>query len=324
MGVLDCIEAFKKTIKLTLNKIRKVMFRYVGTLIIAVSLVACSTNSKPAAQDTPSAGTIHISAEETFKPILEEQIKVFKSSYPNANIIIEYKSEIECLKDLKLDSTRMIFITRGLSKAEQADYKSQIGFNPTFGILAYDAIAILVHQSAKDSLFTLADLRKRLIGENQQQVVMDGNHLTGVVRFLKDSLAKDKPFGKNVMSADGSNAVIEYIKNNPNAIGFVAMNWIGDRYNVKQEVARKYVKTGLLECTLCVEKGLYAQPSQSTIGKGQYSMSLPIYYILKENAPGLGSGLLNFMSLERGQLIFRRSFLVPAKMSFQKRNSLVN
>jgi phosphate transport system substrate-binding protein len=53
-------------------------------------------------------------------------------------------------------------------------------------------------------------------------------------------------------------------------------------------------------------------------------MSLPIYYVLKENAPGLGSGLLNFMSLERGQLIFRRAFLVPAKMSFQKRNSMVN
>ena len=102
------------------------------------------------------------------------------------------------------------------------------------------------------------------------------------------------------------------------------MNWIGDRYDAKQELARKYVKTAMLECTLCAEKGLFAQPSQATIGKGEYSMSLPLYYILKENAPGLGSGLLNFMSLERGQLIFRRGFLVPAKMSFQKRNSMVN
>ncbi len=300
------------------------MFKYIGTFFITISLFACSSNPKQSSQDTTSAGTIHISAEETFKPILDEQIKVFKSSYPNANIIIEYKSEIECLKDFESDSTRMIFITRGLNKTEEAAYKNQLGFTPTFGILAYDAIAILVHQSAKDSLFTLSDLRKRLVGENAQQVVMDGSHLTGVVRFLKDSLTKNKPFGKNVMSADGSAAVIEYIKNNPNAIGFVAMNWIGDRYDAKQEIARKYVKTAMLECTLCSEKGLFAQPSQSTIGKGEYSMSLPIYYILKENAPGLGSGLLNFMSLERGQLIFRRSFLVPAKMSFKKRNTMVN
>ncbi len=300
------------------------MLKHIGAFFIAISLIACSNNTPQTAQDTTSAGTIHISAEETFKPILDQQIAVFKSSYPKANFIVEYKSEIECLKDFKQDSTRMIFITRGLNKQEEAAYKNQLGFTPTFGILAYDAVAILVHQNAKDSLFTLSDLRKRLIGDNTQQVVMDGNHLTGVVRFLKDSLTKDKPFGKNVMSAVGSEAVIEYIKNNPNAIGFVAMNWIGDKYDVKQEKARKFVKTAMLECTLCAEKGLFAQPSQATIGRGEYSMSLPLYYVLKENAPGLGSGLLNFMSLERGQLIFRRAFMVPAKMSFQKRNSMVN
>jgi phosphate transport system substrate-binding protein len=300
------------------------MLKYIGACILAISIMSCSNNTPQTSQDTTSSGTIHISAEETFKPILDQQIAVFKSSYPKANFIVEYKSEIECLKDFKLDSTRMIFITRGLDKQEEAAYKNQLGFTPTFGILAYDAVAILVHQNAKDSLFTLTDLRKKLVGENSQQVVMDGSHLTGVVRFLKDSLTKDKPFGKNVMSADGSEAVIEYIKNNPNAIGFVAMNWIGDKYDVKQEKARKYVKTAMLECTLCAEKGLFAQPSQATIGKGEYSMSLPLYYVLKENAPGLGSGLLNFMSLERGQLIFRRAFMVPAKMSFQKRNSMVN
>ena len=300
------------------------MLKHFGAFFLAISLFACSNNTSQTAQDTTTSGTIHISAEETFKPILDQQIAVFKSSYPAANFIIEYKSEIECLKDFKLDSTRMIFITRGLNKQEEAAYKNQLGFTPTFGILAYDAVAILVHQNAKDSLFTLTDLRKRLLGENTQQVVMDGSHLTGVVRFLKDSLTKDKPFGKNVMSSDGSEAVIDYIKNNPNAIGFVAMNWIGDKYDVKQEKARKYVKTAMLECTLCAEKGLFAQPSQATIGRGEYSMSLPLYYVLKENAPGLGSGLLNFMSLERGQLIFRRAFMVPAKMSFQKRNSMVN
>lgn len=283
---------------------------------------ACQSNQN-VPTDTTSTGTIHVSAEEIFKPILEEQIKVFKSSYPKANILVEYKPEIECLKDFQSDSTRMIFITRGLLKKEEETYKNQLGFTPTFGILAYDAVAILINKSSPDSLYSLSELREMLIGANPKQVVMDGNHLTGVVRFLKDSLVKDKAFGSNVQSAEGSGAVIEYIKTHPNAIGFVALNWIGDMYDAKQIAARKQVKTALLECTLCAEKGLYAQPSQSTIGKGQYSMSLPIYYLLKENAPGLGSGLLNFMSLERGQLIFRRSFLVPAKMSFQKRNGLI-
>ena len=286
-------------------------------------LISCSNGNKPAAVDTPNEGTIHISVEQSFKPFIDEQLKVFASSYPKANIIVHYKSEIECIKDLVEDSTRMAIVTRGLDKKEQEGFKTQLGFNPTFGILAYNAVAVIVNKQAKDSVFTMKDLHNRLVGENDGQVVMDGNNLTGVVRFIKDSLAKNNTLGKNVMAADGSNAVIEYVSSHPGAIGFVGMNWIGDTYDQKQAKYREKVKTALVECTLCIEKGYFSQPSPSTISQGQYSLSLPIYFILKENSPGLGSGFLNFMSLERGQLIFRRSFLVPAKMSFKERKGLL-
>jgi len=295
------------------------MRNYIITVGFAVLFMACNTNKVNTPTDTPSEGTIHISVEESFKPFIGEQLKVFKSSFPNAIINVSYKSEIECLKDFTSDSTRMIFITRGLDKREEASFKNQLGFTPTYGILAYSAIAILVHKDAKDSLFTLNDLKDRLLGTNPQTVVMDGNHLTGVVRFLKDSLTKQAPFGKNVVSAEGSKGVIDYIKTHPEAMGFLDLSWIGDGLDPKQAEERKYVKTAMLECTLCAEKGLFAQPSQSTISKGEYSLSLPLYYILKENAPGLGSGLLNYMSSENGQKIFHRAFLVPVKMNLNKR-----
>lgn len=292
-------------------------------LVLVTILIACGDDQKQVKADTTTEGTIHISVEESFKPFMEEQLKVFASSYPNAHINVHYKSEIECMKDLVEDSTRMVFVTRGLEKTEQAGFKNQLGFAPTFGILAYNAVAILINKQSKDSVFTMKDLQDRLTGVKKGQVVMDGNQLTGILRFVKDSLVKNNTLGKNVMAADGSNAVIEYVAAHPDAIGFVGMNWIGDTYDAKQEKYREKVTTALVECTLCIEKGYFSHPSQSTIGQGQYSLSLPIYYILKENAPGLGSGFLNFLSLERGQLIFRRSFLVPAKMGFQKRKGLI-
>ena len=214
-------------------------------------------------------------------------------------------------------------LLEGWKKKEQEGFKTQLGFHPTFGILAYNAVAVIVNNQSKDTVFTMKDLQDRLIGKKPGKVVMDGNNLTGVVRFIKDSLAKDNTLGKNVMAATGSEAVIEYISSNPDAIGFVGMNWIGDTYDQKQAKYREKVKTALVECTLCIEKGYFSHPSPSTISQGQYSLSLPIYFILKENSPGLGSGFLNFMSLERGQLIFRRSFLVPAKMSFKERKGLL-
>lgn len=285
---------------------------------------ACNTPTTNSPIETTSEGTINISVEESFRPFMEAQLQVFNSSYPKAKINVSYKSEIACLKDFATDSTRMIIITRGLLKSEQEGFKNQLGYAPTFGILAYDAIAVLVHKKATDTLFTLQQLSNKLKGLDPQEVVMDGNNLTGINRFLKDSLLKQPLFGKNVHGANGSSDVIAYIKNHPNAIGFLGLNWVGDKYDPKQVENQKQVKTAMIECTLCPEKGIFAQPSQATIGRGQYSLSLPIYYILKENSPGLGSGLLNFLSLERGQLIFRRAFLVPAKMGFQKRNGLLN
>lgn len=291
---------------------------------VCILATACKTISTTEQIDTPSEGRIRISVEESFKPFIEQELKVFALSFPKASIEVAYKSEIECFKDLASDSTRMIIVTRGLDKKEQANYKEQLSYAPTFGILAYNAIAVVVNKKSKDSVFSMAELSAVLSGKNNKQVVMDGSNLTGIVRFLKDSLLHETPFGKNVVSANGSEEVISYIKENPNAIGFVGMNWVGDNYDPKQMEDRKSLKMALVECTLCIEKGYYSQPSQSNISKGHYSLSLPIYYILKENAPGLGTGLLNFMSLERGQLIFQRAFLVPAKMGFKKRKGLLN
>lgn len=297
--------------------------RSLSLLFIALYfLTACKTTTEKM-QDSPNQGLIRISVEESFKPFMEEQLKVFLESNPKAEIIVSYKSEIDCFKDLANDSTRMIFVTRGLNKKEQADYKKSLSFNPNFAILAYNAVAVLVNKSANDSIFTLDDLSKRLTGKSDKQVVMDGNNLTGIVRFIKDSLAKEAPFGKNVVAANGSQEVINYISTHKDAIGFVGMNWVGDGYDPAQIELRNKVKLGLVECTQCIEKGFFSKPSPSTISKAQYPLTLPIYFILKENAAGLGTGFLNFLSLERGQLIFKRSFLVPAKMGFKKRNSLL-
>jgi phosphate transport system substrate-binding protein len=152
---------------------------------------------------------------------------------------------------------------------------------------------------------------------------MDGMRATSTVRFLKDSLLKGGDFGKNVVGALSSKDVITNVMNHPDAIGFVGMSWVGDVYDKEQRAYQKKIALARIECTQCEEKGIYAKPSQATITYGQYPLSRPLYYILKENWAGVGTGLMNFMSLERGQLIFRRAFLAPAKMDFRVRSGKI-
>jgi len=141
-------------------------------LILAVLLLfaACKWKVKEAVdeRDTPNKGTIRISVDESFKPVIDEQLKVYHFSFPDTKIIVSYKPEVECLKDLQNDSTRMIIIARGLSKNESSIFESSLGYYPQFSILAYDAVAVIVNHASKDSVFTMKDLKDILSGKSKK------------------------------------------------------------------------------------------------------------------------------------------------------------
>lgn len=288
-------------------------------------IFACKGKVKPEAAeaDTPNKGTIYISVDESFKPVIEEQIKVHHSSFPETKIIASYKPEVECLKDLQKDSTRMILIARGLTKNETAFFESSLSYKPQFAILAYDAVAVIVNHASKDSIFTMQDLKDILAGKSKKIAVMDGKNATSTVRFLQDSVLKGEKFGANVVASKNSQDVVDIVSKNENVVGFVGLSWVGDSYDPQQQENLKKIRLALVECVRCVEKGFFAKPSQATIAYAQYPLPRPLYYILKENSAGLGTGFMNFMSLERGQLIFKRALLVPAKMNFNKRSGKI-
>jgi phosphate transport system substrate-binding protein len=56
----------------------------------------------------------------------------------------------------------------------------------------------------------------------------------------------------------------------------------------------------------------------------RYPLVRGLYYILKENYGGLGSGFANFMQYEKGQLIFWRAYLGPTRMQFNVRSATMN
>ncbi len=84
----------------------------------------------------------------------------------------------------------------------------------------------------------------------------------------------------------------------------------------------KKVKIASVECN-CPEQA-YVKPYQANIMMHRYPLVRGLYYILKENYEGLGTGFANFLEYERGQLIFIHSYLAPAKMSFTIRSATLN
>ena len=285
-------------------------------------LLACGCHSTVKGPvETPTSGTINISVDESFKPVIDSQIKVFESSFPNVKIIPHYKAEAECLRDLVSDSTRLVIVTRGLSREERKFYDDSLHYIPVNDVLAYDAVAVVVNNQSADTVFSVDDLRTILGGTAKKdwQVVMDGVSATSTVRYAMDSILRGAPLGHNVMAAKSSRDVVNYVADHPNAIGFVGVSWVGDEDDPGLSNFLKDVRIAALKSiTPYGEANL--KPYQSNIALKTYPLVRGLYYILKENFAGVGSNFVNFMEYERGQLLFQHAYLWPARMSFTIRN----
>ncbi len=298
-----------------------VLRSYSVVAIAAFSFLSCSDGTtREDNRDTTKSGSIHISADESFKPVIDSQIKVFESQFPDAKINVHYKSEAECLRDLNNDSIRMVIVTRGLTREEQDILRDSLTYTPSFGAMAFDAIAVVVNNRSKDTTFTMQDLRSMVkgTGSYNKKILLDGLSATSTVRFVRDSLLKGEDLSANVVAAKNSEDVIDYISKNDDAIGLVGVSWVGNHQDPEMLSFLKDVTIAAIECRGC--NGDYVKPYQANIAMGRYPMIRPLYYILKENYAGLGSGFKNFLIYEKGQLIFRRAFLLPARMKFEVRD----
>jgi len=287
-------------------------------IVVCTLFGGCAGKGPKTPQETPTNGTIHISVDESFKPVIDSQIKVFESSYPNVHIIADYRPEAQCLRDLTTDSTRMILVTRGLTEEEGHFYKDSFYAVPTYGVLAYDAIAVIVNKHSKDSIFEIKDLQDMLSGADEKhQPVMDGVTATSTVRYAKDSLLGGKPLGKNVQAARSSQEVIDYVANNPRAVGFVGAGWIAEPGS--DTLFNEKVTVAAIRCTSCLGT-TYVRPYQANIALKRYPLVRSLYYVLKEPFSGVGNNFVNFLKYERGQLIFSKAYLWPAGMHFEIRD----
>jgi phosphate transport system substrate-binding protein len=284
-------------------------------------LKSCGSREETGPQDTRDSGTIHISVDESFKPVIDSEIQVFESLNPGTKIIAHYKPEAECLKDFAVDSIRMVIATRGYSKREEAYMNDSLNVVVSKMVVAYDAVAVIVNPGSPDSLFTMQEVRDLLTGKSTKGLipVFDGTKATSTVRFVMDSVLRGEPLSPRVTAAQTSQGVIDYVARTPKAVGFLGVSWVGNRQDSTQLSYLKSIKVAGIEHPYIL--GKFVTPAQFNIYYRRYPMVRDLVFTLKEKHIGLGHGFSNFLTTQSGQLIFNRAFLMPAVMRFGIRDA---
>ena len=299
---------------------KKIKYHSFTIIVLCLLFLAIDCKSykekEDALPDNRNKGTINVSADESFKPVIDEMVQVYEANHPGTRIIVQYKPEAECLKDMLTDSIRLIIVTRHYNMEEKDLMVDSMKVSPRSMVIARDGIAVIVNPKAPDSLFRMSDIKAILTGKVKKNLipVFDGLKATSTVRFIIDSILRGDTLTSRAMAARSSEAVLDYVAKNREAIGFIGISWIGNPEDTSQLSFLKKVKVASIECTDIPDA--YVKAFQANIYIKRYPMVRDLVYILKENYKGLGTGFANFMSGEIGQLIVRRAYLAPAQKSF--------
>lgn len=290
---------------------------------MALFLLSCESKNKDGKTDTLTTGVIKIAVDESFQPIIQEQLDVFEMQFPKAGIVPIYTNEVEAINSFLKDSVRVCIVTRPLSLNEENTLKSK-KFAPKFYKLAIDGVALIVNNQNPDSLICVNDIRKILTGEVKAwkeiypksklgnfNVVFD-NPNSSTIRYAIDSICMGKPLSKNLFAQNNNQEVIDYVSRTPNAIGVIGVNWLGNEKDSSNLSFKKDVRV------MSVSRGDVAslessyKPFQAYLFYEYYPLTRSIYILINDPRSSLPTGLTSFLTSDRGQRIILKSGLVPA------------
>lgn len=300
-------------------------------------VVACNGPGSPGAQDTPTSGTVAVSVDETFAPILQAQVDTFAKLYPNAQVKMSFQPEEKVMLDLINDKIKVAVVSREMNAQEQADLAKQT-IVPRTTRIGIDGLAIVLNRTNPDSMLTVAQLAGIFTGKTANwaqvsgkkglaaiNVVFDANR-SSTTRFVLDSVTRGTALTKRAFAAASNPALLDYVATHPNAIGIVGVNWISDRDDPAAMKFLNKVRVASITARPNPTANDYIQPYQAYLAEKtpaqlaehtelqNYPLRRSLYVISREARAGLGTGFASFIAGKNGQLIFQKSGLLPAQM----------
>ena len=290
--------------------------------ISALAMVSCQEKNKYGKPvDTPTTGKITIVADESLKPIVEAEVETFNALHKDANISVIYLPEAEAISAmLNEDTIRMAVAARRLTKDERQFLMDKTKIRAREEDMAGSGIALIVNRQNPDTLITVDQIKDLLTGkiatwkqiggssDNGIEIVFD-NANSGLLRQLKDSVARVSTLPKNCFALKNNEAVVDYVAKNKSAIGLIGLEWVSDRDDTTTD---KFL--GQIKVMEVAGDSAYFKPYQAYLALKYYPLARTITAINREGRTGLATGFAAFFASERGQRIVLKAGLLPKTM----------
>lgn len=236
----------------------------------------------------PEPVHLKVAGSTSMQPLVEELAQAYTGRHKQVTITVDGRGSL-----LGIELVRQGQVDIGMASWKGTDDAS-LWSTP----IALDGIAIVVHPQNPVEGLTLLQLQdvffgrvwdwKDVGGQAGEIVTVSREDGSGTRAVFEDLVMKGKRVTPTAVVMPSSQAVVEYVAGNPEAIGYVSMG------HISQEVK-----------ALKIEEVV---PTPTSVRRGEYHLFRPLFLITRQEPTGEVKGFIDFVLSPTGQSIVGKKY----------------
>ncbi len=247
---------------------------------------------------TFSAHSQRIKGSDTVLPLSQKEAENYKKTNPSSNITVTGGGSGVGISALIAGTTDIAQASRKI-KFDEKQKLQEGGKTAKEVIIAYDALAVVVHPSNKIANLTREQLEGIFTGKIKNWKEVGGADLaivpysretsSGTYEFFKESVLKNKNYMNGIMSMPATGAIIQSVSQTKGAIGYVGLAYINKdvkAIHVSYNGGKNYI-----------------EPSVANAKNKTYPIVRPLYYYYEAKSENKVKAFIDYVLSAPGQKI---------------------
>ena len=248
-----------------------------------------------------------IKGSDTCLPVSQTEAENFMNKHKGTKVTVTgggsgvgISALMEGTTDIAMSSRKMKFDEKVRLQEAKKNAKEVV--------IAYDALAVVVHPSNKVDNLTREQLEgiftgkiknwKEVGGADMKIVAYSRETSSGTYEFFKESVLKNKNYMSSSLSMPATGAIIQSVSQTKGAIGYVGLAYLSPR-----------VKS----LSISYDGTHFAPPTMESATDKSYPIVRPLYYYYNTENSEQASPLIDFILSPAGQEIIKKSGYIPVK-----------
>lgn len=260
----------------------------IGTVICLIGLLLFAGCGRGAVEPSEPVH-LKVTGSTSMQPLVEELAQAYTERHKQVTITVEGRDSL-----LGIELVRQGQVDIGMTSWWKEPESTLLWSTP----IALDGIAIVVHPENQVEGLTLLQLKdvffgriwdwRDVRGQPGEIVVVSREDGSGTRVVFEELVMQGKRVTPTAVVMPNSRAVVEYVAEHPEAIGYVSMGQPSQKVKVLE-----------------IEE---AAPTPKSVRQGEYHLLRPLFLITRQEPTGEIKGFIDFVLSPTGQSIVGRKY----------------